>query len=121
MDQHKIQQKNSCEQYNKSIGGDISSGGVLFAISVKGGEKEKEHDDRGSMSVAINEKGGYCWMRLSLMSKFKKREANHLNLKKNSCKSPYMTDCKSTLTKCKFEKDTKIYISIKVLVGPKVT
>ena len=28
-----------------------------FAIDVKGGEKEKEHDDRGSMSVSINDKG----------------------------------------------------------------
>ena len=30
------------------------------SIYVKGGEKENEHDDRGSMSVSINDKGGVC-------------------------------------------------------------
>lgn len=55
-------------------------------------EKEKKHDDRGRMSVVINEKGGYYWMRLSLMSKVKHNpyagQANPL--------------CKPTLTKYKF-------------------
>ena len=61
MDQHKIKKKkNSCKQHNKRKGGEISLVGVPFAINVKGGEKEKEHDDRGSMSVAINEKGVDC-------------------------------------------------------------
>ena len=31
-----------------------------FAIDVKGREKEKDHDDRGSTSVDINEKRGDC-------------------------------------------------------------
>ena len=31
-----------------------------FSIDVRGGEKEKEHDDRGNMSVSINQKGGNC-------------------------------------------------------------
>ena len=31
-----------------------------FTIDVKGGEKENEHDDKGSMSVSINDKGGDC-------------------------------------------------------------
>jgi hypothetical protein len=31
-----------------------------FSIDVKG-EKNLDHDDRGSMSVAINDKGGDCW------------------------------------------------------------
>ena len=58
MDQHKI-------KHNKKIGGEISSGGehlggVPFSIDVKGGEKEKEHDDKGIMSIAINDKGGDC-------------------------------------------------------------
>ena len=41
--------------------------GIAFSIDVKGGEKEVEHDVRGSMSIAINENGGYCWKMLSLM------------------------------------------------------
>jgi hypothetical protein len=36
-------------------------GDLHLAIDVKGGEKEKKHEDRGSMSVSINVKGGYCW------------------------------------------------------------
>ena len=91
--------------------GEISSRGVPFAIDVKAGEKEKKHDDRGSMSIAINDKGGDCWMRFSLMSNFKQRALNHHQLKNNSCKIPYMKDCRSALTKCN-EKDPKIYISI---------
>ena len=47
-----------------------------FSIDVKG-EKEKEHDDKGSMSVAINENGGDCWMRLSLMSNINQRVSPH--------------------------------------------
>lgn len=70
MDQHKI-------KHNKKIGGEISSQGVPFPIDVKAGEKEKEHDDNGSMSISINEKGGDCRMRLPLMSKVKKTEANN--------------------------------------------
>ena len=50
---------------------------LCFSIDVKGGEKEKEYDDRGSMSVTINDKVGDCWMRLSLMSKIKQRVENH--------------------------------------------
>jgi hypothetical protein len=36
-------------------------------IDVKGGEKNQKHENRGrnghrgSMSVAMNSKGGYCW------------------------------------------------------------
>ena len=53
MDQHNT-------KHNKKTRGDISSGGVPFSIDVKGGEKEKkEHDDRGSMSISINNKAGY--------------------------------------------------------------
>ena len=43
-----------------------ASGGIHFVIDVKGGEKEVELDDRGSMSIAINNKGGDCWMKLKL-------------------------------------------------------
>jgi hypothetical protein len=43
-----------------STGGEISSRGVPFAIDVKVGEKEKEHDDKWSMSITINEKWGDC-------------------------------------------------------------
>ena len=57
IDQHNLQQKRSCEQHNK--GGKILLGGVPFAIDVKGGEKEKEYDERGSMIFSINGKGGY--------------------------------------------------------------
>jgi hypothetical protein len=53
----------------------MSSGGptpnrrdTLFH-DVKGGEKYHKNDDRGSMSVAINDKGGYFLMVLSFMSK----------------------------------------------------
>ena len=53
MDQNEI-------KHNKRIGGEMSSGGFPFSIDVKGGEKEKEHDDRGSMSIAINDKAGDC-------------------------------------------------------------
>ena len=60
MDHHKIQQRNNSRQHNKRTREEISSRGVPFAIDAKGGEKENEHDDRGSMSVSINEKGGYC-------------------------------------------------------------
>ena len=52
MDQHKIQQKSSCDKHNKSTGGEISSRGVPFAIDVKRGEKEKENE------CFINEKRG---------------------------------------------------------------
>jgi len=31
-----------------------------FVIDVKGGEKEKDNDDKGRMSVSINEKGRDC-------------------------------------------------------------
>ena len=42
-----------------------ASMGIPFSIDVKGGEKEKimmtggvfEHDDKGSMSISINDKG----------------------------------------------------------------
>ena len=53
MDHHKI-------KHNKKTGGEISSRGVPFAIDVKGGENEKEHDDRERMSISINDKGGDC-------------------------------------------------------------
>jgi hypothetical protein len=33
---------------------------IGFMIDVKGGEKDREHDDRGSMSVVINDKEGDC-------------------------------------------------------------
>ena len=42
---------------------------VTFSIDFKGGEKYQEYDDSGSMIVSINDKGGYCLMVLSLMSK----------------------------------------------------
>ena len=53
MDQHNI-------KHSKKTRGEISSGGVPFAIDVKRGEKEKQNDDRGNMSIAINDKGGDC-------------------------------------------------------------
>ena len=85
MDQHKIWQKKST--HNKSIEGEISSEGVPFAIDVKGGEKEKENDDRGSMSIAINDKGEDCSMRVSRSSKEKQII---INMKENSSKRPDM-------------------------------
>ena len=60
-----------------SIGGDILWGGVPFSVDVKWEKKEKEHDDRGRMNFFMIEKGGDCWMRLSLMSKIKNRLATH--------------------------------------------
>jgi hypothetical protein len=40
----------------------LNSGGeaLPFSIDVKG-ERNLDHDDRGSMSVSINDKGGDCW------------------------------------------------------------
>ena len=40
----------------------LNTGGeaIPFAIDVKG-KINWDHDDRGSMSVAINDKGGDCW------------------------------------------------------------
>ena len=46
---------------------------IPFAIDVKGEEKEVEPNDRGSMSISINDKGADCWKMLSLMSKGKQR------------------------------------------------
>ena len=53
MDQHEINHSKRTERKT-------TSRRVPFAIDVKGGEKELEHDDRGSMSISINDKGGYC-------------------------------------------------------------
>ena len=52
-------------------------GVVPFSIEVKWENIEKDHDDRGCMSFSINDKEGHCSMRLSLMSKIKKRTTTH--------------------------------------------
>ena len=49
MDQHKI-------KHNKKTGGEISLGGIPFAIDVKEGEKEKENKKK----EGEKEKGGDC-------------------------------------------------------------
>jgi hypothetical protein len=50
------------EKKNEVLLSAICSGGAAppFSIDVKG-ERNQEHYDRGSMSVSINDKGGYCW------------------------------------------------------------
>jgi hypothetical protein len=57
--------KASCKRHNKTrernCHGELYYQGELpFVIDVKGGEKDQEHNHRGSMSVSINDKGGDC-------------------------------------------------------------
>jgi hypothetical protein len=40
----------------------LNSGGEAIPLPLMSkGERNWDHDDRGSMSVAINDKGGDCW------------------------------------------------------------
>jgi hypothetical protein len=56
--------KKEGEKFSMEI---FCQGELPFSIDVKGGEKDKKHEDRGrnghrgSMSVSINAKGGDCW------------------------------------------------------------